>query len=149
MRMKKCSHNVEPVLVGTWTGDLNKEYAGLSTHFLGLPGVSTKVRLCKWTKRALCSLCNCISQELSNCRWDRNMYYQQYLDLWGLKALKLTGSLQAKIRAHFSAMACKQKKDAYILTCTDCSIVKPAIVESNSINVRYVTRKTEWQIATW
>jgi hypothetical protein len=66
----------------------------------------------------------------------------------GLTAHKLTGLLQARIRGHFSATVCKDKKDAYILTCTDCSTVKPGIVESNSINVRCVTRETEWQIVT-
>jgi hypothetical protein len=147
MCVKKCSHNLEPVLAGTWTGDFHKEYTGLSTHFLGLPGVSTKMRHMS-TKIALCCLCRCISQELSNCRWNGNMYYQQHLDSWGLKAQKLTGLLQSRIRGHFSGMACKDKRDAYLSTCTDCSTVKPAIVESNSMNVRCVKRETEWQIVT-
>jgi len=76
------------------------------------------------------------------------MYYQQYLDSWGLKALKLTELLQARMRGHFSGMVCKDKRDAYLPTCTDCSTVKPAIVESNNMNVRCVTRETEWQIVT-
>lgn len=136
MCVKKCSHNLEPVLVGTCTGYLHKEYTGLSTYFLGLPGVSTKMKCCISTKRALCSLCKCISQELSNCRWNRNMYYQQYLDSWGFKALKLTELLQARIRGHFSGMVCKDTRDAYLPICTDCSTVKPTIVESNNMNVR-------------
>jgi hypothetical protein len=142
MCVKKCSHNCEPVLVGTWNGDLHKEYTGLSTHFLGLPGVSTKMRCCISTKRALCSLCKRTSQEVSNCRWNGNMHYQQYLDSWGLKAQKLTGLLQARIRGHFSGMVCQDKRDAYLPTSTDCSPVKPTIVESNNMNVRCVTRET-------
>jgi hypothetical protein len=40
VKVKKCSHNL-----GTQTGDLHKEDAGLSTHLLELPGMSTKLRL--------------------------------------------------------------------------------------------------------
>lgn len=47
-----------------------------------------------------------------------------------------------------NGIVCQDKRDAYLPICTDCSTVKPAIVESNSMNVRCVTRETEWQIVT-